>query len=168
MIFQDPGGSLNPRLPIWVSVSEPLLIHQGIKKPRDLQQAAAAMLDRCGLPTNVLNRYPHEFSGGQKQRLAIARALINKPSLVICDEPTSALDVSVQAQILNLLTELQNELGVSYLFISHDLAVVGQMCDEIAVMQQGQIVEYRASQQVIHAPEHPYTKQLLASVLEVF
>jgi peptide/nickel transport system ATP-binding protein len=122
------------------------------------------LLDRVGLPKDALKRFPHEFSGGQRQRIAIARALAVKPSLIICDEPTSALDVSIQAQILNLLRELQETLGVSYLLITHNISVVSYLAHEVAVMHEGVLVEHASASEVLHAPKHPYTQSLLASV----
>ncbi len=164
IIFQDPGGAMNPRQRVWQIVSEPLLV-QGITKNKpDLRRAAEELLDRCGMPTGSADRRPHEFSGGQRQRIMIARALALKPDLVVCDEPTSALDVSVQAQILNLLRDLQSEHGMAYLFISHDMGVIRHMCDRVAVMKAGEIVEQGVADQVISNPSHPYTQSLLASV----
>ncbi len=164
LIFQDPGGSLNPRLRVWKTVSEPLLVHGLVKSKRELRIKAEELLERCGMPGASADRYPHEFSGGQRQRIAIARALALEPGLVVCDEPTSALDVSVQAQIMNLLKELQGRLGLSYLFISHDMAAISHMCDRIAVMRAGKIVEIGDRDQILFAPEHDYTKKLLAAV----
>src|SRR5690606_10255773 len=123
IVFQDPGGALNPRMRVWRIVSEPLLVHRVARGPRALRERAVELLERCGMPASSADRFPHEFSGGQRQRIVIARALALHPALLICDEPTSALDVSVQAQILNLLKDLQRDLGLSYLFISHDMAV---------------------------------------------
>jgi peptide/nickel transport system ATP-binding protein len=163
MVFQDPYGSLDPRQKIAQIVAEPLgLLHLG--------RAAAA--ERCrealaevGLGAEALDRYPHEFSGGQRQRIAIARALITRPALLVADEPVSALDVSVQAQVLNLLAELQRRHGLALLFISHDLAVVAHLADRIAVMQAGRVVEEGPRHQVLNAPRHSYTRNLLAAVL---
>ncbi|MBS0198406.1 MAG: ABC transporter ATP-binding protein [Planctomycetes bacterium] len=169
MIFQDPGGSLNPRMRIGDIVAEPLLIF-GVPAPPDVSRAAflaktvTELLERCGMPADCATRYPHQFSGGQKQRIAIARAIALRPRLIICDEPTSALDVSIQAQIINLLTDLQRDLGLAYLFISHDLGVVSHICHRAAVMQQGEIVETGPVEQVLKSPSHPYTQRLLASV----
>ncbi|MDP1660517.1 MAG: ATP-binding cassette domain-containing protein [Phycisphaerales bacterium] len=166
IVFQDPGGSLNPRMRVEEVVGEPLIVHEpGVPRKR-VRERAGEMLERCGMPAAAMDRYPHEFSGGQKQRIAIARALMLGPSFVVCDEPTSALDVSVQAQVLNLLADLQRDMGLSYLFISHDMAVVNQMCDRIAVMQAGVIVEQGEREQIMHAPAHPYTIRLLAAVPE--
>jgi len=164
IVFQDPGGAMNPRHRVWRIVSEPLLVQRGVRSRRELRRAAAGLLDRCGMPADTLDRLPHEFSGGQRQRLVIARALALEPDLIVCDEPTSALDVSVQAQILNLLRDLQRDRGLAYLFISHDMGVVRHMCDRIAVMKSGEIVETGDAARVVTAPEHPYTRSLLESV----
>ena len=163
IIFQDPGGSLNPRMRIGDIIAEPLLIHD-LSSIRDQRVKVERLLARCGMKRSAVDRYPHEFSGGQRQRIAIARTLALKPKLIICDEPTSALDVSVQAQILNLLKDLQDEYGVAYLFISHDLAIVDHFCDRIAVMKEGRIVEIGERNQVIANPQHDYTKQLLRAI----
>jgi ABC-type oligopeptide transport system ATPase subunit len=163
MIFQDPAGSLNPRMTVGQIVGEPLLVH-GIARGVPLRQRVERLLDRCGLPRSAMPRYPHEFSGGQRQRIGIARALSLEPRLVVCDEPTSALDVSIQAQILNLLKDLQREFGLAYLFISHDMAVVSHMCDSIAVMSQGSIVETGTRDAVIDRPQHAHTRALLDAV----
>ncbi len=164
MIFQDPAASLNPRMRIAEVITEPLEIHGVGRSRNDRRARAAALLDRCGMPADTLNRYPHEFSGGQRQRIAIARALALNPSLIVCDEPTSALDVSVQAQIINLLQDLQDDLGLAYLFISHDMAVVSHICHRVAVMKGGEILETGECDQVVRSPEHPYTRELLAAV----
>ena len=166
IVFQDPGGSLNPRMRIGAAVAEPLLVHEPGLGRGETAQRVGEMLERCGMPASCTDRYPHEFSGGQKQRLAIARALMLHPAFIVCDEPTSALDVSVQAQVLNLLADLQRDLGLSYLFISHDMAVVNQMCDRIAVMQDGRIVEEGDRDRIMNRPEQPYTQRLLAAVPE--
>lgn len=163
MVYQDPFASLNPRHRVLDIVTESLL-NQGVAQKQRLQRAQELM-DLVGLPKASIERYPHQFSGGQRQRIAIARALASSPSLIICDEPTSALDVSVQAQILNLLQNLQAEFGISYLFISHNLNVVAYFCDEIYVMQQGKIVEYQATVALIRSPQHAYTKRLLEAVM---
>ncbi len=167
IVFQDPAGALNPRMRIGDIVAEPLRVHRLAASRREAHARAAELLTRCGLPDptgRILARYPHEFSGGQRQRIVIARALATSPELIVCDEPTSALDVSVQAQILNLIRDLQRDLGLSLLFISHDMGVVGHMCDRIAVMRAGQIVETGQAQRVIRNPEQDYTRTLLAAV----
>lgn len=164
IVFQDPAGSLNPRMRVWKIVTEPLSVHSIVRTRALLRDRAAELLVRCGLNDAVLDRYPHEFSGGQKQRIGIARALALEPKFLVCDEPTSALDVSVQAQIINLLQDLQRDLGLSYLFISHDMGVVGHLCHRIAVMKSGQIVEIGPREQIIRDPKHEYTRTLLAAV----
>jgi len=163
MIFQDPYASLNPRQTIFSILDSVLRLHDPAPAAQRLQRIHS-MLDRVGLPGQALHRYAHEFSGGQRQRIGIARALIVKPRLVICDEAVSALDVSIQAQILNLLLEMKQELGLSYLFISHNLAVVRYMSDNVLVMNQGQIVESGEVGKIWHSPQHPYTQQLLTAV----
>ncbi len=163
-IFQDPYSSLNPRQRIAQIVGLPLRIH-GIGSLREQAARVAEMLDLVGLPGRAASQYPGQLSGGQRQRVAIARALIMRPALVICDEPTSALDVSVQAQILNLLLDLKEAFGLTYLFISHDLAVVEHLADRLAVMYLGRIVEEGSREQIFGAPRHPYTRALLASAL---
>ncbi|MEC9373548.1 MAG: ATP-binding cassette domain-containing protein [Planctomycetota bacterium] len=167
IVFQDPAGSLNPRMRIADIVSEPLEIHGVASSKKERRDSAARLLERCGMPLSAMDRYPHEFSGGQRQRIAIARAIALNPRFIVCDEPTSALDVSVQAQILNLLKDLQRDCKMSYLFISHDMAVVRHMCARIAVMLAGKIVEIGARDQIIEDPRHPYTKKLLAAVPRV-
>jgi ABC-type oligopeptide transport system ATPase subunit len=165
IIFQDPGGSLNPRMRVGRIVGEPLEVH-GIATGDALRERVEDLLEQCGLWRAAADRYPHEFSGGQKQRIGIARALGLQPKLIVCDEPTSALDVSVQSEILNLLGDLQEQLGLSYLFISHDMAVIHHVCDRIAVMKDGKIVEEGSREDVIGNPQHPYTKRLLLAVPE--
>jgi ABC-type glutathione transport system ATPase component len=165
IIFQDPGGSLNPRMRVGRIVSEPLEVH-GLASGDELRERAEELLERCGLWRQAADRYPHEFSGGQRQRIGIARALALEPRLIVCDEPTSALDVSVQSEILNLLADLQDQLGLSYLFISHDMAVILHVCDRIAVMKDGRIVEEGTRDEVIGAPRDRYTKRLLLAVPE--
>ena len=164
MIFQDPAGSLNPRLRVGTSVGEPLVVHRVVTDRRELVRRVGALLERCGMPAASTDRYPHEFSGGQRQRLAIARALALEPRLLICDEPTSALDVSIQAQILNLLTDLQRDLKLSYLFISHDMNVIQHICHRVAVLLRGKIVEIGSREQVLRSPRHEYTQRLLSAV----
>jgi len=163
-IFQDPYSSLNPTKTIRSIVSQPLRIH-GVGDPSEWDAKVTAMLDLVGLPSRAANNYPSQMSGGQRQRVAIARALIMRPEIVICDEPTSALDVSVQSQILNLLQDLKEELGLTYLLISHNLAVVEHLADRVAVMYLGRIVEEGPADKVFADPRHPYTKALLESVL---
>ena len=165
IIFQDPGGSLNPRMRVGSLVGEPLEVH-GMAKGDELREQVGALLERCGLWRGAADRYPHEFSGGQRQRIGIARALALRPDFIVCDEPTSALDVSVQSQILNLLGDLQKEFGLSYLFISHDMAVIHHICDRIAVMWNGRIVEEGDRDRIINRPEHAYTRALLSAVPE--
>ncbi|MEO1293973.1 MAG: ABC transporter ATP-binding protein, partial [Pseudomonadota bacterium] len=170
MVFQDPFASLSPRMTVHDILCEPLEIHAvdipELTKPKERTQRAAALLRRVGLPEEALQRFPHAFSGGQRQRISIARALALEPRLLICDEPTSALDVSVQAQVLDLLETLQSEMGLSYLFISHDLAVVARLADEIAVMCRGTVVERAPTERLFKAPQHPYTQALMAAVPE--
>ena len=163
MIFQDPYASLNPRMTVRQIVGEPLVIH-GLAKGWELEDRVVAMLQKVGLKGEHASRYPHAFSGGQRQRIGIARALIMHPSLVVCDEAVSALDVSVQAQVINLLRDLQAELGLTYIFIAHNLAVVKHICDHIAVMYAGKIVEMATSEALFDDPQHPYTRALLRSV----
>jgi oligopeptide/dipeptide ABC transporter ATP-binding protein len=162
IVFQDPYGSLNPRMSAGQSIEEGLRI-LGIPRG-ERKERVDRLLETVGIPAGNADRYPHEFSGGQRQRIGIARALSVEPSLVICDEPISALDVSIQAQIINLLKDLQDELGLSYLFISHDLNVVGYLSDQVAVMYLGQIMEYARSEELFENPLHPYTLALLSAV----
>jgi len=164
IIFQDPAGSLNPRMRIWQIVSEALLVHKLATKRDDLYQRAEELLERCGMPRASASRFPHEFSGGQRQRIGIARALALGPKFIVCDEPTSALDVSIQSQILNLLSDLQRDLGLSYLFISHDLSVISHLCQRVCVMLRGKIVESGPREQIIEDPQHEYTRELLGAV----
>ncbi len=169
MVFQDPYGSLDPRQKVLAIVTEPL---QSLADPSSglrlsrlaLRERAEMALSEVGLRTADLDKYPHEFSGGQRQRIAIARALITRPALIVADEPVSALDVSVQAQVLNLMMDLQERHGLSYLFVSHDLAVVNLMCDDVLVLQSGRVLEQGSSQAIFHNPQHPYTQTLLAAV----
>jgi ABC-type oligopeptide transport system ATPase subunit len=163
IVFQDPYASLNPRMTVGNIVAEPLLVHKVGNRARR-RKTVEELLEVVGFNPDFVNRYPHEFSGGQRQRIGIARALALNPRLIVCDEPVSALDVSIQAQILNLLKDLQSEFGLAYLFVAHDLAVVRTMSDDIAVMNKGQIVEAGPSEQVYSNPKDEYTKALLAAV----
>jgi oligopeptide transport system ATP-binding protein len=163
IVFQDPYASLNPRMTVGNIVSEPLEIH-GIGTRRSRAENVRRLLEVVGFNPDFTNRYPHEFSGGQRQRIGIARALMLNPKLIVCDEPVSALDVSIQAQILNLLKDLQRDFGLTYLFIAHDLAVVRTMSDRIAVMNKGKLVEVGPAHQVYSNPQDPYTKALLSAV----
>jgi peptide/nickel transport system ATP-binding protein len=163
MIFQDPYSSLNPRMTILDIIAEPLLVN-GVKSSKDRQDRVEELLQLVGLPAAFMGRYPHAFSGGQRQRVGIARALALNPSLIVADEPVSALDVSVQAQIVNLLLDLQERLKLSYLFVAHDLSVVKHVSDRIAVMYVGKIVEVARTEALFNSPKHPYTEALLAAV----
>ena len=163
IVFQDPAGSLNPRMRIGAIIAEPLLIHRvGDKRRR--RERAMQLLERVGLAAGVMDRYPHELSGGQKQRVGIARALALEPKFLVLDEPVSALDVSIQAQIMNLLADLKKDLGLTFLFIAHNLAVVRLLSDRVAVMQRGRMVELAESEEMFERPQHPYTRALLAAV----
>lgn len=164
IVFQDPFASLNPRMTIGEILKEPLIIHQLFSSGKDQLDRVHQLLELVGLRKDSLSRYPHEFSGGQRQRVGIARALAVDPELIICDEPVSALDVSIQAQVINLLMELQQKLGLSYVFIAHDLKVVEFISDEVAVMYLGKIVEKSSAEEIYKNPQHPYTKALLASI----
>ncbi len=163
MIFQDPYGSLNPRMNVRTILEEPLILNGEKSKEKRLGRVLE-LLDLVGLRRDALNRYPHEFSGGQRQRIGIARAMALNPDLVIADEAVSALDVSIQAQVINLLVELQKKLGLTYIFVAHDLSVVQYISDRVAVMYLGRIVEIGKSKDLYHAPAHPYTKALLSSI----
>ncbi len=163
MVFQDPFASLNPRMRVGEIVGEGLLIH-GLGSSAEQQQKVIAMLKRVGLTEADMQKYPHEFSGGQRQRVGIARALVLRPKVVVCDEPVSALDVSIQAQILLLLKELQAEMALSYLFISHDLRVVRHIADDIVVMHHGKVVEHGSVEEIYQRPQHEYTRNLLAAI----
>jgi oligopeptide/dipeptide ABC transporter ATP-binding protein len=165
IIFQDPVSSLNPRMTVGNIIGEPIQVH-GIAKGRDRDDLVASLLQRVGLHPHDALRYPHEFSGGQRQRIGIARALSLSPEFIVCDEPVSALDVSIQSQVLNLLADLQEERGIAYLFIAHNLAVVEHFSDDVAVMYLGRIVEFADSEELYRNPKHPYTISLLSAVPE--
>ncbi len=167
MVFQDPFASLNPRRRVGEIVSEPVVIHEAGLTGAQRLARTAAILRRVGLSGDAIERYPHEFSGGQRQRIGIARALILQPKLIVADEPVSALDVSIGAQVLQLLRELQREFALTYIFISHSLPVVAQVATRIAVMRAGQFLEMGAAEQVLQQPEHEYTRELLAAVPEL-
>lgn len=164
MIFQDPFGSLNPRMTVLSIVGEALEIHFPKMTRAERRDRVVDLLRQVGLKAEMLHRYPHEFSGGQRQRIGIARALAVEPKFIVCDEPVSALDVSVQAQIVNLLQDLQEQLGLTYLFIAHDLAVVEHISDHVLVMYQGKIVESASAEAIYESPQHEYTRKLLAAV----
>jgi oligopeptide/dipeptide ABC transporter ATP-binding protein len=163
IVFQDPYSSLNPRMRVRDIVGEGLLVH-GVARGAELRERAGALLRRVGLPDDAAGRYPHEFSGGQRQRIGIARAIALSPKLVVADEPVSALDVSVQAQILNLLRDLQEQDGMAYLFVSHDLRVIRHMCEVVAVMYLGVVVELAPARELFREPLHPYTRSLLSAL----
>ena len=167
MVFQDPYASLNPRQTVRRTLAQPLGIH-GVSNKAEVEQRVADMLAKVGLRPEHADRYPHEFSGGQRQRIGIARALILRPKLVICDEPVSALDVSIRAQIINLLLELKDEMGLAYIMISHDLGVVEHVSDRVAVMYLGRIVEQGSWQEIFEDPRHPYTRALIAAIPDPF
>lgn len=163
IIFQDPYASLNPRKTVGDIIGQPLKIH-GLASGSDVNDRVADLMEKVGLNVSQMNRYPHQFSGGQRQRIGIARALILNPQFIVCDEPVSALDVSIQAQIIELLSELKQELGLTYLFISHDISVIGYVSERIAVMYLGKIVEEGDTSAILNSPRHPYTQALLSSV----
>ena len=163
-VFQNPQGSLNPRMRVWEIVTEGLRINGRLKKRSELRERALELLERVGLSSESLEKYPHQLSGGQKQRVAIARAVSLNPEVIVADEPTSALDVSVQAQVINLLLELQRELRIAYLFITHSIPVVEAVSDRVAVIYRGYILEEGKTEDVINSPKHPYTELLISSV----
>lgn len=163
-IFQDPYSSLNPRMKVGEIVGEPLIVHRVAQGSADLDRRVRKLLDMCGMTSDLADRYPHEMSGGQRQRVGIARALALRPEFIVCDEAVSALDVSIQAQIINLLADLREELGLTYLFIGHDLSVVKHLCNRVAVMYLGKLVETASVKELFDHPRHPYTRALLAAV----
>ena len=164
MIFQDPLASLNPRMTIGEIIAEPLKTHYPKTSKADIKARVGDVMNKVGLLENLINRYPHEFSGGQCQRIGIARALILKPKLIICDEPVSALDVSIQAQVINLLMDLQKEMGLTLIFIAHDLSIVKHISTKIMVLYMGNIVELAKSEDIYNHPRHPYTQALISAV----
>ena len=164
MVFQDPYASLNPRKPIWQSIGEALIIHKLVQTESDQREVVASVLTKIGLSVDAMDRYPHEFSGGQQQRICIGRAIALNPKLIICDEAVSALDVSIQAQILNLLIELKEEMDLSYLFISHDLSVIRHISDYTIVLREGKIVEGGVTEELFNNPQHTYTQSLLSAI----
>ncbi|WP_413557311.1 ABC transporter ATP-binding protein [Bdellovibrio sp. HCB209] len=166
MIFQDPYASLDPRMTVGQAIQQPMDIH-GVGTAAEREKRVLELIELVGLRKSAVNRYPHEFSGGQRQRISIARAIALNPELIICDEPVSALDVSIQAQILNLLEDLQQKLGLTYIFISHDLSVIEHICDRIAVMYLGKIVEIAERDELFSNPQHPYTQALIGAIPRV-
>ena len=164
MVFQDPYASLNPRMSVFDIIAEPLLVHHLYQDKADLEKKVLDLLHRVGLDDYHANRYPHEFSGGQRQRIGIARAIVLNPSLVVCDEPVSALDVSIQSQVLNLLRQLQESMGMAYIFISHNLSVIKHISDRVMVMYLGHVVELADKKELFANPSHPYTQALLSAI----
>ncbi len=167
IIFQDPYASLNPRRTVADIIGLPLMLHGLAANRREMRDKVAAIMEKVGLKTSHLDRYPHQFSGGQRQRIGIARALISNPQFIVCDEPVSALDVSIQAQIIELLTNLKRDMGLTYLFVSHDISVIGYLSDRVAVMYLGEIVEMGQVETVLSNPRHPYTQSLMSAVPDV-
>lgn len=167
IIFQDPYASLNPRRTVAEIVGLPLKLHGLAKSEEEVRSLVGAIIEKVGLKANQLDRYPHQFSGGQRQRIGIARALVSNPEFIVCDEPVSALDVSIQAQIIQLLQDLKKDMGLTYLFISHDISVIGYLSDRVAVMYLGEIVEFGPVDSVLSAPRHPYTQSLMSAVPEI-
>ncbi|WP_067517461.1 ABC transporter ATP-binding protein [Endozoicomonas ascidiicola] len=168
IIFQDPFASLNPRMTASEIIGEPLIIHNKVKSKQELSERVAELMALVGLSPRLVNTYPHELDGGRRQRIGIARALALNPKFIICDEPVSALDVSIQAQILNLMQDLQEQLGLTYIFITHDLSVVKHFSDEIAVMYLGQLIEKAPAKELFKNPSHPYTKALLSAIPSIY
>lgn len=164
IIFQDPYASLNPRMTVSEIIAEPLIIHKKCKNKKELQERVSKLMDTVGLSERLTNTYPHELDGGRRQRIGIARALALNPKFIVCDEPVSALDVSIQAQVLNLMKDLQEQLGLTYMFITHDLSVVKHFSDDIAVMYLGELVEKAPAKELFKNPVHPYTKALLSAI----
>ncbi len=164
IIYQDPFGSLDPRMTIRGIIAEPMEVHHLYSSKREREEKVLEIMEQVGLTEEQMNRYPHEFSGGQRQRIGIARALAVDPEFIVADEPVSALDVSIQAQILNLMMDLQKDLGLTYLFVAHDLSVIKHICDRVAVMYVGEVVELAAKKELFNNPLHPYTKALLTAV----
>jgi ABC-type oligopeptide transport system ATPase subunit len=164
IVFQDPYASLNPRKAIWESIGESLLYHQMVHSKKEVMEHVAEILKKIGISPDAMHRYPHQFSGGQQQRICIGRAIAMNPKLIVCDEPVSSLDVSVQAQILNLLVELKETMGLSYLFISHDLSVIRHICDRVIVLYYGKVMEYTTVDELFENPKSSYTKTLLSAI----
>lgn len=164
IIFQDPFSSLNPRMTIAEIIGEPLVIHKAVKSKEELNKRVAQLMDTVGLSERLVNTYPHELDGGRRQRIGIGRALALNPKFIVCDEPVSALDVSIQAQVLNLMQDLQKEMGLTYMFITHDLSVVKHISNDIAVMYLGKLVEKAPAKELFKNPTHPYTKALLSAI----